>query len=90
VIPGKLSFIKIDIEGSEVGALRGARKTILEHRPTIWIEINPIALERQGHSAQELQDVVEDLGYKVAEFHPPGAGWHGYKDAQCDALLLPQ
>jgi FkbM family methyltransferase len=94
-LAGPVSLMKIDIEGSEVGALRGATETILRHRPTIWIEINPTALERQNSSTGELRHVLEDdLHYQVQEFYPPGSGWDGNgvqangDIAQCDALLI--
>jgi FkbM family methyltransferase len=41
-----ISFIKMDIEGAEPLALRGARSTLRTDRPTILSEINPVALER--------------------------------------------
>ena len=88
--PGHVSFMKIDIEGCEPEALRGARRTIMQHRPVIWIEINPEALERQKHTVDELRDVLENqLRYRVAEFYPNGGGWHGFGQGQCDALCLP-
>ena len=91
VLWGQVSFMKIDIEGCEPEALRGARQTIMHHRPVIWLEINPIALQRQNHSTDELKHLFEDeLRYRVAEFYPSGSGWHGSgNDAQCDALFLP-
>jgi FkbM family methyltransferase len=90
VFGGHVSFMKIDIEGCETAALCGARQTIEKHQPTIWMEINPIALERQGSSVAILREVLEnDLHYRVAEFYPEGAGWHGFEDGQCDALCLP-
>jgi FkbM family methyltransferase len=87
----KVSFMKIDIEGCEPEALRGARHLIMRNRPAIWLEINPTALERQNHSVPELQYVLEDeLNYQVVEFYPPGSGWHGFGQGQCDALFLPR
>jgi FkbM family methyltransferase len=88
VIGGQVSFMKIDIEGCEPEALRGARQTIMHNRPVIWIEINPEALERQKHSVNELRDVLENqLGYRVAEFYPEGS-WDA-PPVLCDALCLP-
>lgn len=89
-IAGQVSFFKLDIEGCEPEALRGARRMIMHHRPVIWTEINPIALERQGHSVQELRSLLEDeLRYRVAEFYPEGGGWAGFENGQCDGLFLP-
>jgi len=34
----RLDFFKLDVEGYEVPALRGALKTIKKHRPWIWVE----------------------------------------------------
>jgi FkbM family methyltransferase len=87
-----VSFIKIDIEGCEPEALRGARETILRNRPVIWIEVNPLALERQGHSVNELRDILENqLRYEVALFWPPGTSWDSEpSDGPLgDALCLP-
>lgn len=90
VLAPPVSLIKVDIEGCEPEALRGAKDTIMHHRPAIWIEVNPIALERQGHTSNELRDVLENqLHYQVAEFYPDGGSWNGFDGAQCDALCLP-
>jgi FkbM family methyltransferase len=41
-----VSFIKIDVEGAEPLALRGARRLLREDRPTILAELNPPQLAR--------------------------------------------
>src|SRR5258707_2749315 len=85
-----VSFMKVDIEGCEPEALRGARETIMRHHPVIWIEINPEALIRQKHSTLELRNLLEsELSYEVTEFYPPGGNWNGWQNQQCDALCLP-
>lgn len=88
-IAGEVSFMKVDIEGCEPEALRGARGIIMRHRPVIWMEINPIALELQGHTSEELRELMDELRYDVAEFYPPGGDWNGFGDTQCDALFVP-
>jgi FkbM family methyltransferase len=85
----QVSLIKIDVEGCEPEVLRGGRETILASRPAIWLEINPIALGRQGHTVKEIQDFFSENDYEVARSYPDGAGWDGYQGAQCDMLVLP-
>lgn len=40
LIQRKVDFLKIDVEGLEIGVLSGLRKTIDTHRPKIFIEVN--------------------------------------------------
>lgn len=37
LVAGQISYLKIDIEGEELGALRGAKQTIKQHHPTIAV-----------------------------------------------------
>jgi FkbM family methyltransferase len=37
---GKISFIKIDVEGMEIEVLKGAQSLLEHHRPSIAVEIN--------------------------------------------------
>jgi FkbM family methyltransferase len=59
----KLDFIKMDIEGAELSALRGAQKTIERLRPQFMIEINRKACERFGYSPDEIFLFFKKLGY---------------------------
>jgi FkbM family methyltransferase len=59
----RLDFIKIDIEGAEVAALRGARETIIRFQPKIAVEYNRKAALRARTSMQELDDLLEGYGY---------------------------
>lgn len=60
----RLDFIKMDIEGAEVAALRGARQTLARFRPVIAVEYNRGTLVRAGSSLEELDGVLEELGYE--------------------------
>jgi FkbM family methyltransferase len=60
----KLDFIKMDIEGAELSALRGAQKTIERLRPQFLIEINRRACERFGYNQEEIFMFFKKRGYK--------------------------
>lgn len=47
-IYGAPKFIKIDVDGGEVDVLRGAERTLLDHRPHLVIETHSPELERQS------------------------------------------
>lgn len=62
----RLDFLKIDVEGSQVAMLEGARETIARHRPMIWIELRPALGEVEPGDA-----ALQALGYRQAEALSP-------------------
>jgi len=60
-----VSFLKVDIEGAEIFALRGARRTIENFRPTVLIEINPWFLDGFGVKIDDLINPFIELGYRL-------------------------
>lgn len=63
VISKKVDFMKIDIEGSEMKALKGMEEVLREDKPIILIEINKKALNNAGSSPLEVARFLENLGY---------------------------
>jgi FkbM family methyltransferase len=57
-------LIKFDIEGCEVKALHGAEETISKYHPTLIIEVNEVALERQKATPKEIFMFLEVQGYR--------------------------
>jgi FkbM family methyltransferase len=57
-------FIKIDVEGAELPVLAGARKTLLAHKPRLFLEIHgeTMALKRKNVAA--VVAYLNDLGYR--------------------------
>jgi FkbM family methyltransferase len=79
----KPDFIKIDIEGWEVNALIGMKKTINKYKPKLFIEINHGALAKNGHNYTTIIDFVKEAGYENIITYPIGST---YEDPQLDIL----
>jgi FkbM family methyltransferase len=60
-----VDVLKIDIEGGELGALRGAVEVLSRHRPTVMFESAPGTGARLGFSTSELWRFLDGLGYAV-------------------------
>jgi len=63
-LSAKPNVIKIDIEGFEVEALRGAQQILKEVRPTLIIEIHPLQIEISGSRADEIFDILKLHRYR--------------------------
>jgi FkbM family methyltransferase len=61
-LPGRV-FIKVDVEGSELAFLKGARELIRHTRPKILLEVNPSSMRAAGVSLDDLRGVLRELGY---------------------------
>lgn len=69
----RIAFIKLDIEGAEVDALRGARRVIAENdHPTLMVEVNGHCLNWFGHTADELISCAASDGYLPFRMEPGG------------------
>jgi len=68
--PGQV-FVKVDVEGSEMNFLRGAREMIRARKPRIMLEINPMSMTASGEKKDALLEYLQELGYAhVFEVRP--------------------
>lgn len=58
-------LMKIDVEGLEFQALRGARETLLRCRPAMIVELHAPSWAALGESAERGEELARDLGYRV-------------------------
>jgi len=69
----KVDFIKMDIEGAELLALRGARELLIaDNAPLLVLEIEDRNCEGFGYNATEIWDYLESLGYRLYNFNQNG------------------
>ena len=66
----RLDFIKADIEGWELRALKGGERTLRRFKPTLYLEVDAACLARAGDTPGDLFDWLANLGYRG--FTTPG------------------
>ncbi len=61
-----VSYLKIDVEGTELFVLKGAEATIVKCKPVIMVEQKPGHAQKYGLGEKDALPYLESLGYKVA------------------------
>lgn len=61
----RIDFIKLDVEGHELGVLRGAKNLFQRDRPTILFECTNSGLTSSGYTAAEVFEFFTQLQYSV-------------------------
>lgn len=59
------ALLKIDIEGAELLAMRGAAGLLTRHRPTLVIAVHPEPMQALGTSPKGLIDYMRNMGYSA-------------------------
>jgi len=83
----RVDVVKMDIEGAELKALRGARETLERHRPLLLLELSDRALQHQDASSADVLVLLAQYGYKVYGFDgqtglPKPLEQKGYYDSE--------
>ena len=68
---GPVSFMKVDVQGSDLNAMRGARQTILRHRMPVVFEYEEKFGPLFGQSFDDYMAFLDDVGYRVERVLAP-------------------
>jgi FkbM family methyltransferase len=60
----KINFIKMDIEGAELSALKGGERTLARFQPNLLLEINAPACSRFGYTPSDIEKILKAHGYR--------------------------
>ncbi len=70
----RVEFMKVDVEGAELGLLNGARKLLTSiHRPVILCEVQDVRTGPWGYAAKEILEYVDPCGYSWFKLGREGA-----------------
>jgi len=64
----RVDVLKMDIEGGEEIALRGAGQTLREHHPVVLMELSQRMLQHQNSSETRVLSLLAEYGYRVHGF----------------------
>lgn len=83
----RVTFIKIDVEGHEDPALRGAQELLQRARPALLIEING-SVDQPDASTRRMLDLLAGLGYGLYQMGPGGLEPHRSGPRAVDYFFL--
>lgn len=64
-----ISFMKVDVQGADLHAMRGAKKTILKNKMPIVYEYEEILSEEFGVALADYKEFVEEIGYQETDHY---------------------
>jgi hypothetical protein len=60
----RVDFVKLDIEGAELPALRGMTNLLATHRPMLLLEVNRSNCESAGYAPEAIAELLQAHGYR--------------------------
>ncbi len=61
----KLNFIKMDIEGAEIDAIKGMSKLLNKNKPKMLTEFAPVSINEFGPNPKEYLELLKKVGFKI-------------------------
>jgi FkbM family methyltransferase len=65
IIDTRVNFIKIDVQGFELDALKGAKNILTNYQPDIFIEVEPHQLAKFNTTDEDLFNYIKSFGYDI-------------------------
>jgi FkbM family methyltransferase len=84
------TFVKLDIEGAEVQALRGSQNLMARFKPRILTELHTQLLRDFGHSPKDFFDEIPQTLYRVYyKLDGIDSTWREYQDGDHERITAP-
>src|SRR5258705_2158544 len=80
----RIDLIKLDIEGGELAALKGAERTLRNLKPSLIVELGRETCRAAGYAPEEVFDFLVSLGYSILRIGRRGRLDVIDRDGLCD------
>ena len=71
LVPDRVDFLKIDVEGYEGSVLAGARRILKQDKPNLFLELHPAAIEQLGDDIEGMVRDIAETYSSVEWWRPP-------------------
>jgi FkbM family methyltransferase len=86
----RVTFVKLDIEGTEFRALVGARRILAEDRPVVVSEVSDSALSQSDTNWRRITGLLDDAGYTIRWIDEETASLRPSRDASEYLMAVPK
>jgi len=63
----KVRFIKLDVEGVELDALKGAKQVLATHKPACIVAVHPEPVMARGDRLEDIYDLITSFNYHISD-----------------------
>ena len=67
----KVDFVKIDVEGAEFDAIKGAVNTFKKFKPVCILAIHPEPIIAKGDTVEDMYDFIQQMNYTILYHNQP-------------------
>ncbi|MBU6430874.1 MAG: FkbM family methyltransferase [Patescibacteria group bacterium] len=86
----KVDIVKMDIEGAEILAIEGMKKTLIKHKPLLFLEFSPHSIVKLNRNPTDFISILSGMGYSIFEINETRKSLNNVTDFQKFVERIPK